>query len=129
MMRLLLDTCTFIWISGEVERLSEEAKDRITDPSNEVFLSSASVWEIALKFTRGRLILTEPPERFVPKNRERHGLAELPITEDAALQLTRLPSHHNDPFDRILICQAISESMTILTPDQLIRQYPVKTFW
>ncbi len=81
-MRLQLDTCTFLWISREVEQLSAEAKERTTDPSNEVFLSSASVCEIALKYIRGRLILTE-------------GLTALPIAEDAALNLTRLPNHHN----------------------------------
>jgi PIN domain nuclease of toxin-antitoxin system len=128
-MRVLLDTCTFLWISGEVGQLSAEAKEQITNPANEIFLSSASVWEIALKYIRGRLILTEPPQQFVPKNRDRHGVTSLPITEDAALHLSRLPGHHNDPFDRMLVCQAIAEDMTIVTPDELIRQYPVRTIW
>lgn len=99
------------------------------DPENEVFLSAVSVWEISVKHGLGRLPLPEPPERFVPLQRERHGIDVLPLEEEAALYLNRLPSSHRDPFDRMLICQAIVHGMVILTPDELVTQYPVLSIW
>lgn len=76
-----------------------------------------------------RLKLAEPPERLVPHERERHGILSLPLNEEAALHLTRLRDEHHDPFDRMLVCQALAEGMAILTPDPLIRRYPVRVQW
>ena len=96
---------------------------------NEVYLSAVSAWEIALKHALGRLPLPEPPERFIPSRRKQHGIDTLPLEEEAALHLTRLPPYHQDPFDRMLICQAVIHGMVLLTPDELILQYSVRTTW
>ena len=128
-MRILLDTCTFLWIAGNPKALSETARARFQDPDNEVFLSPASTWEIATKHALGRLPLPEPVERLIPRLRQHHGIDALPIDEEATFQLVRLPLLHRDPFDRILICQAIVHGMALLTPDPLISRYPVRTTW
>ena len=82
-----------------------------------------------MKHGLGRLPLPQPPEIFIPLERRRHGFESLPVDEAAVLQLPRLPRPHNDPFDRILICQAIDQGMTLVTPDRLILQYPVQHSW
>ena len=128
-MKLLLDTSTFLWIANDAPELSAHARELFVDPGNEVYLSSVSAWEMAIKYALGRLPLPEPPERFIRLQREQHGIEPLPLDEEAALHLTRLPLLHKDPFDRMLICQAIVHGLVILTPDQLIYQYPVRTIW
>ena len=127
-MKLLLDACTFLWIVGG-DRVSEAAAAAYRDPANEVYLSAASVWEITIKHQSGRLPLPEPPDTLIPAERRLRGIAHLPIDEDAVYQLPKLPQLHRDPFDRILVCQAIAGSLAILTPDPLIRQYPVRVIW
>lgn len=128
-MKLLLDTCTFLWVVNETERLPRKVRDLFQAAENEVYLSAASAWEIALKYARGRLLLPTPPEHFVPSERDGRGIAPLAIDEEAALHLSKLPSLHRDPFDRILVSQAIVHGFTILTPDPLITQYPARTIW
>ncbi len=128
-MRLLLDTCTFLWVLADSPELSFEALDLFTAPENEVFLSSVSTWEIAVKHSLGKLPLPEPPTQFVPSMRAAHGIETLSLDEESTLHVTRLPSYHKDPFDRMLVCQAIIQDLVILTPDDCIRQYPVKTRW
>ena len=128
-MRILLDTCTFLWIAAQAERLSDTALALFRDPANEVFLSSASAWEIVVKSTLGRLHLPEPPDAYVPRLRGRHQIRPLPLDEASALHLLRLPALHRDPFDRMLVCQAIVHGMTLLTPDVAITQYPANTKW
>jgi PIN domain nuclease of toxin-antitoxin system len=128
-MRILLDTCTFLWIIADAPELSTSARELFRDPTNDAFLSVVSAWEIAIKYTLGRLPLPESPERFVPVQREQHGIESLPLEENAALHLTRLPEMHRDPFDRMLVCQAIIHSMVLMTPDELILQYPVHSTW
>jgi PIN domain nuclease of toxin-antitoxin system len=128
-MRLLLDTVTFLWIVEGSERLSDVARETFRNPDHPVFLSVVSAWEIAVKHELGRLPLPERPERFVPRMRSEHLIEPLALEESAALQLPKLPRHHRDPFDRMLVCQAIDGGMTILTPDESIRQYPVSTVW
>ena len=98
-------------------------------PENEVYLSVASVWEIIVKHKLGRLPLPEPPHEFIHKYRTMHRIKTLPLDETAVLQLSKLPEYHKDPFDRILICQAISESLVVLTPDNHITRYPIRTEW
>lgn len=127
-MRLLLDTCTFLWLTGG-QPLPLAAAAAIREPGNEVFLSAASVWEIVVKHAKGALPLPEPPERFVPARRERRGIAALPFDEESALHGVRLPRLHRDPFDRMLIAQAIAHGLAIVTPDPLISQYPVRVVW
>ena len=128
-MRLLLDTSTFLWVISDAPDLSARARELFVDPGNEVYLSAVSAWEIAVKYALGRLPLPEPPERFVPIQRQQHGIDPLPLDEEVALHLARLPLLHKDPFDRMLVCQAIVHGLVILTPDKLVNQYPVRTMW
>lgn len=128
-MRILLDTCTFLWIITDADELSQTARELFVDPLNEVFLSSVSAWEISVKYALGRLPLPEPPERFIPFQRKQHEVESLPLVEKAALHLSSLPAFHKDPFDRMLVCQAIIHGLSILTPDELIRKYPALTVW
>jgi PIN domain nuclease of toxin-antitoxin system len=127
--RLLLDTCTFLWIVADDPALSDKARQAFTDAANDVFFSAVSAWEIAIKHRLGKLPLPQPPEEFVPEYRSRHQISPLALEEEAALQLSRLPPHHRDPFDRMLICQAIHHGCAILSPDPDIRRYPVRTLW
>jgi PIN domain nuclease of toxin-antitoxin system len=128
-MRLLLDTCTFLWIVADAPELSRRARDLFQAADNEAYLSAASAWEIAVKHGLGRLPLPEAPDRFVREMREAHGIASLPVDEESSLHLSRLPALHDDPFDRVLVSQAIVHGLTILTPDALITQYPGRTIW
>ena len=127
-MKLLLDTCTFLWLAGGGP-LSTDAAQAIRTPANEVFLSAASVWEVVTKYRRGRLVLPESPDRLIPTERKLRGLATLPLDEESAFQAMRLPWLHRDPFDRMLISQAIAHGLAIVTPDPLITQYPVRVIW
>ena len=128
-MRLLLDTCTFLWVVGGAADLSARAREAFVDPGNEVFLSAASAWEIAVKHRLGRLPLPESPDVFVPAQREAHGIDRLDIDEQAALHVAKLPGLHADPFDRMLVSQALIGGLVLLTPDVAIRQYPARTLW
>jgi PIN domain nuclease of toxin-antitoxin system len=127
--RILLDTCTFLWVVSGARELSAHAREIYVDPENEVYLSSVSAWEMAVKYTLGRLPLPEPPGRFVPAQRKLHQIESLHLDEETALHLIRLPLLHKDPFDRMLVCQAITHHLVILTPDDLVNQYPVRTVW
>ena len=128
-MRLLLDTCTFLWIYGDADRLSEKAGEAFADPENEVYLSSVSTWEIAVKHAAGRLLLSEAPSELIPRLRQVYGIRPLPFGDRAALHVAQLPRLHRDPFDRMLVCQAVTYRLTVLTPDELIAQYAVSTMW
>ena len=128
-MDLLLDTCTFLWLTIDSTALSAPAKKLFRDPENEVYLSVVSNWEIAVKHKLGRLPLPASPGEFVPKQRERHAIETLPLEEAAINHLEKLPDYHQDPFDRILVCQSIEHGLAILTPDSLITPYPVKVVW
>ncbi len=128
-MELLLDTCTFLWLILDAEELTERARDLFVDPDNEVFLSAVSTWEIAVKYAIGRLDLPEEPRFYVPEQRQRHGIESLSLDESSSLQVTALPKIHSDPFDRMLISQALVHGLTILSPDNMIKRYPVRTVW
>ncbi len=128
-MKLLLDTCTFLWAVADEGKLSARARDLFQAPEHDVYLSAASSWEIATKYALGRLPLPRPPGRFVPEMRDVHGIDTLAVDEESVLQTMRLPGLHRDPFDRLLVCQAIVHGMTLLTPDPLISQYPARVVW
>jgi PIN domain nuclease of toxin-antitoxin system len=128
-MKLLLDTCTFLWIALGDRALSRRAREAFVDPANEAFLSAVSSWEIALKHAVGKLPLPEKPAVLVPEIRARYRIEPLPLDEPAALAIAQLPDLHRDPFDRMLICQAIMGGLTLVTPDRLITQYAVPTLW
>ncbi|MGH8501649.1 MAG: type II toxin-antitoxin system VapC family toxin [Gammaproteobacteria bacterium] len=128
-MRLLLDTCTFLWIITNAAELSDSARARFMDADNDVYLSALSAWEIAVKHRLGKLPLPAPAEQFVAQERVQHGIESLAVDEAATTHLYRLPPLHRDPFDRMLVCQAIEHGLAIVTPDALITQYPVRTVW
>jgi PIN domain nuclease of toxin-antitoxin system len=128
-MKLLVDTCTFLWIASASPRLSKTAAAVFLDRNHQRFLSAASAWEIGIKHAAGRLPLPERPDTFVPKLRDASGIAWLDMDEESALHAGRLPGLHSDPFDRMLVAQAIVHGMTILTPDPEIEQYGVRVLW
>ncbi len=128
-MKVLLDTCTFLWMITGARHVPHRVVELFQSPDNEIFLSAASAWEISVKHGLGKLRLPEPPERFVPTARATYGVATLAIDEESALHASKLPFLHRDPFDRILISQSIVHGMAILTPDPLITQYPARTMW
>ncbi|MBI4780637.1 MAG: type II toxin-antitoxin system VapC family toxin [Oscillatoriophycideae cyanobacterium NC_groundwater_1537_Pr4_S-0.65um_50_18] len=124
-MRILLDTHIFLWfISGDIQ-LSTNVRDAIRDPDNEVYLSAISVWEAIVKYQLGKLPLPENPETYLPKQRDLHQIASLTLDESSVVQLAKLPPLHRDPFDRMLICQALQNGLTIATVDTAIRAYSV----
>jgi PIN domain nuclease of toxin-antitoxin system len=127
--KLLLDTVTFLKATLGPAELSTRAKELLLDPENERYLSTISSWEIAIKYARGSLSLPESPERFIPKHRALLATEPLPLDEESAVHLVRLPSLHRDPFDRMLVCQSIIHGLVILTPDELISAYPIRTVW
>ena len=128
-MKLLLDTCSFLWMVAQPERLSRTASAALVDPENDVLLSTVSAWEIAVKYELAKLRLDRPPERYVPEERTRHDVQSCPLEEEATLYLHRLPPFHRDPFDRMLVCQAIVGGLSVVTPDPHIARYPVRVLW
>jgi PIN domain nuclease of toxin-antitoxin system len=128
-MRLLLDTCTFLWAALDDPKLSADARELLLDPESERLVSAATAWEIAIKVGRGHLALPEPPKRWVPLGRRRLAANPLPIDEESALQVAQLPPLHRDPFDRILVAQAIVHGCVLLTPDPDVQAYPVRVAW
>lgn len=125
-MRLLLDTHAFLWWLAADERMSEPAREAVADPDAVVFVSAATIWEIAIKTALGRLgtggadLVEEIGE---------NGFSELPITPRHAWGAGTLPSHHQDPFDRMLVAQARQEGLRCVTRDPAFREYEVKTLW
>ena len=125
-MSLLLDTHVFLWyISGD-PRLPAAFLDPIQDPANEVYLSAASVWEAVVKYGLGKLPLPAPPADYLCRQRQRHRMASLAIEEATLAHLANLAPLHRDPFDRILIAQALQHDLTLATVDDAVRAYPVK---
>jgi PIN domain nuclease of toxin-antitoxin system len=113
-MRLLLDTHIFLWfISGDT-RLPADWRDSIRDPGNAVYLSVVCVWEAIVKHRLGKLPLPYPSEHYLPAQRVRHQIASLPLDEASVCQLATLPAVHRDPFDRMLVCQALEHGLTII---------------
>jgi PIN domain nuclease of toxin-antitoxin system len=112
-MRILLDTCTFLWMVSEPRRLSRSARQWAADPASDLYLSAASGWEIATQWGLGRLKLR----------------SALPLDEEAAAHVASLPLLHGDPFDRMLVSQAIVHGLALLTPDEWIARYPARVVW
>ena len=128
-MRVLLDTHAFLWWVGDSPKLSEDAREIIANEQNEPVFSVVSAWEIAIKADVGKLKLPDSPEKFVNEQLSRNTLDVLPIYIRHALGVHSLPDHHRDPFDRLLVAQAASENLAILTADPLVMRYPVQTIW
>ena len=121
-MKLLVDTHTFLWLMGSPEKLSERATDECSDPTNLLYLSAASLWEIQIKSQLGKLDLGMPLSDIVKAEMTNGPFGFLPIRADHVLAVGDLPTYHSDPFDRMLIAQARSENMEFVTADGIIQQ-------
>src|SRR5947209_2704124 len=128
-MKLLLDTVTFLDAVLRPEDLSLRARDLLLDPENERYVSIASSWEIVIKYSLGKLTLPAAPELFISEHRNKLAADVLLIDEESVLHIPRLPLLHHDPFDRILICQALVHALVFVTPDPRIAKYPVRIAW
>jgi PIN domain nuclease of toxin-antitoxin system len=128
-MRLLLDTQVWLWLQSEPERVIPSVRDALADPQNELLLSAASAWEIAIKHGLGKLPLPLPPEQYVPARMELSDTASLPVSAAHALRVASLPVHHRDPFDRLLLAQAQLERISLVTADRQLAPYDVELIW
>jgi len=129
MKRFLLDTSAFLfWTSGG-KKLSPRARKLIENHDHEILLSAVSSWEIAIKFGLGKLALPEPPRKFVPSRMMTHSIGGLAFEHSDALAIAALPEHHDDPFDRALIAQALERDLPIITSDPRFEDYDVDVEW
>lgn len=127
-MHLLLDTHVLLWTLLGPERLPDSVAAAIASPRNQVSVSAASLWEIAIKQSLGKLELPGPAESWLPMACQQVGIAMLPITPEAALAVRKLPWHHRDPFDRLLVAQT-GAGMTLVTHDDALRPYGIAILW
>ena len=128
-MSLLLDTHTFLWfISGDTQ-LSNRASALIEDVNNDRFLSVASLWEIAIKVNIGKLALTESFGTLIPRELQNNAVAILPVKLEHLAKLVELPLHHRDPFDRLIVVQALVEQMTVVSSDDKLDAYGLRREW
>jgi|SRR5271154_5973643 PIN domain nuclease of toxin-antitoxin system len=125
-MDFLLDTNVFLHSAISPERLTRESLQLLADPSNSLFLSAVSAWEVVIKYSLGRLLLPDSPARWLGERIRAFGLQTLDLTCDHSIALCGLPAFHRDPFDRVLIAQANAEQLTLLTTDRIFQSYPVK---
>lgn len=126
---ILLDTHVWLWLNVAPERLSPRSLEILSSPRNEVFLSPASSWEIAIKCAAGKLSLPEPPDVYIPHRMAANGINPLPVHHGHALRAAALPVYHKDPFDRMLIAQAQVEKMKLMTVDGQFDDYDVEILW
>lgn len=124
-MKLLLDTHCWLWWLNEPQKLISSMQQAIAEPENELFLSVASIWEIAIKVAIGKLVIPQPLSQLVAEQLLLDRINTLDIRMIHVLKIEELPLHHPDPFDRILIAQAICENLTIITGDKKFVAYPV----
>ncbi len=128
-MRYLLDTHTLLWFISEDQKLSDKARRLILDSNSEIFLSIASLWEMAIKVNIGKLVLDKPFNQLFPDELDSRGIEILDITIDSLVQLTALPPHHRDPFDRLIIAQALVENLLIISVDRNFDTYGIVREW
>ena len=128
-MKYLLDTMVWLWSVGPSKTIGTAGLEILASREEEIYLSAASSWEIAIKTRLGKFQLPEPPGRYVPKRLVEQGIRSLPINQDHGLKVYDLPLHHSDPFDRIIIAQAIVEEMVVLTSDRVFEKYPIDVVW
>jgi PIN domain nuclease of toxin-antitoxin system len=128
-LKLLLDTCTFIWLCADPAHLSDPARKALSEAGAELLLSDVSVLEVCLKWQTGKLQLPAPPRSWLEEQVRIWRAARTPIARSAIYRSTELPDLHRDPFDRLLVATAIEESATVVTPDEWIRRYPVSCLW
>ena len=128
-MRALLDTCVLLWLTQEPTKLSAGCRSAIDTPDVDLLVSHASVWEMALKSQAGKLEFPTPLRRWLADQRKEWQFDYVPITVEHILRTCEIERHHVDPFDRLLIAQALVNDLVILTPDDMIARYPVQTVW
>lgn len=128
-MKLLVDTQCWLWMLADPDRLSRRTRRLIQRQDSELYLSAASAWEIAIKWSLGKLTLPSDPSEYVPSRVEQSGVIPLPVKHAHAVQVARLAPHHRDPFDRLLVAQASLEDMVLLTGDRQLSAYGVRIEW
>ena len=128
-MRVLLDTHALLWYLSSDSRLSDKAIAVLGDHKTEAFVSIATLWELVIKISLGKIELAAPFEELFPSQLEENGFELLPVEIQHLRRLSELPFHHRDPFDRLLIAQAIEESLVILSVDEAFEAYPVAIAW
>lgn len=128
-MGLLLDTHAYLWFVDADQRLSRTAAERIGDPDQRVVVSVVSAWEIIIKLGTGKLVLSRPLEDLWPESIDANGFEVWNVTSDHVLALSPLPLHHRDPFDRLLIAQALAEGHQLISADTVFDAYPIPRIW
>ena len=128
-MKVLLDTCTLVWLTQEPRRLSSACRRAIDEPATELVVSHASVWELALKSGAGKFAFPMPLRRWLHEQQKQWRFEYLSVSLEHVLKTTELARHHVDPFDRLLVAQAMAENVSVLTPDEHIARYPVHAIW
>ena len=128
-MKFLLDTHAFLWMQDQPEMLSEQVNKVLADNANQVFLSLASLWEIQIKLSLGKLSVSKPLSEVVIQQTTANSLRLLEITPEHIYALEGLPAHHRDPFDRLLLAQAMVEKATFVTKDAIMSNYDIPLLW
>lgn len=128
-MKLLLDTHTFLWLIIDDPKLSTNVKSIFLDSDNDIYLSMSSVWEMAIKVSLGKLILSEPFEKIIPREIKTNGIYLLNIEFTHIAIIANLPFFHRDPFDRIIIAQSMVENFPVLSIDTHFDRYKIKRIW
>ena len=128
-MKYLLDTHTFLWWNLDDPQLSERAREIITNGENEIFISAASAWEIAIKTAKGSLVLPEEPAQYLAARISQYHFQALPVQISHAVHVYGLPKHHADPFDRLLVAQCQLEGMPLISRDEDIQKYDLEVIW
>jgi PIN domain nuclease of toxin-antitoxin system len=128
-MRLLVDTQAFLWWVDDSSKLSRKARRAIAEPGNECLFSLASCWEMAIKSSLAKLRLDQPIDTFIPAQLSANRFSLLEIGFRHTARVAKLPFHHRDPFDRLLVAQALEQGLTIVTSDPVFPKYGVKRLW
>ncbi|UBF25035.1 type II toxin-antitoxin system VapC family toxin [Kovacikia minuta CCNUW1] len=128
-MKLLLDTHTFIWLDSDPIRLSDKVKSLLQDPANTLLLSVVCIWEMQIKSQLGKLQISASLADIISSQQQANGIEILPVILSHVLALESILPHHKDPFDRLLVAQAIIEDATLLSKDSIFGSYPVKVIW
>ena len=128
-MKILLDTVVFLQIISGTSTISKKSINLFSDSDNDIYLSVVSIWEILVKYNLGKLPLPEIPDVMITAQAAVHDIHILPLDEQSVYTLLKIPRYHNDPFDRMLVCQALHHNMTIITPDKQIKKYKVSVAW
>lgn len=128
-MNLLLDTHAFLWFIDGNAKLSRRARELIEDPGNAKLVSVASLWEVGLKMSLGRLDLAQPFEELIPRQMELNGFGLLPVRISHIAKVVSLPFHHRDPFDRMIVAQCAAEGLSVVSLDSVFDKYSLRRLW